>query len=122
MACRVGLRSRRARQIAALMSIKCPEMLDEFTRSLVQSCAPSRAQEQTPRRRAKNRAAALNSIMSSGKLGGSEGRAHAYVVIADRLKFHLEAGTLPAEAAEHVRHAHDGLMKASAVLRRSEVK
>jgi hypothetical protein len=59
--------------------------------------------------------------MSPRKLGGREGRAHAYVVIADRLQFHLEAGTLPVEAAEHVRHAHDALMMASAVLRRAEM-
>jgi hypothetical protein len=56
--------------------------------------------------------------MSLQKLpGGREGRARAYVLMADRLQFHLEAGTLPPEAAEHVRHAHDGLMKASAALR-----
>jgi hypothetical protein len=61
--------------------------------------------------------------MSPQKLpGGREGRARAYVVIADRLQFHLEAGTLPAEAAEHVRHAHDALMKASAALRRAEIE
>jgi hypothetical protein len=59
--------------------------------------------------------------MSAQKLpGGREGRARAYVIMADRLQFHLEAGTLPAEAAEHVRHAHDALMKASAVLRRDQ--
>jgi hypothetical protein len=39
------------------------------------------------------------------------------VVMADRLQFHLEAGNLPAEAAEHVRQAHDALMKASVALR-----
>jgi hypothetical protein len=44
--------------------------------------------------------------------GGRAGRARAYVIMADRLQFHLEAGTLPAEAAEHVRHAQDALMKA----------
>ena len=51
---------------------------------------------------------------------GRAGRARAYVIMADRLQFHLEAGTLPAEAAEHVRHAQDALMKASAALRRAE--
>jgi hypothetical protein len=67
--------------------------------------------------------AALNAVMSPQKLpGGREGRARAYVVIADRLQFHLEAGTLPAEAAGHVRHAHDALMKASAALRRAEIE
>jgi hypothetical protein len=61
--------------------------------------------------------------MSSEKnyLRGREGRARAYAVMADRLQFHLEIGTLPAEAAEHVRHAHDALMKASAVLRDAEM-
>ena len=101
------------------MSITRPEMLDEFTRSLVRSFAPSKAQDQAPRRRAKRRRTALNSVMSP--LGGREGRAHAYVIMADRLQFHVEAGTLPAEAAEHVRHAHDALMKASAALRRAEL-
>ena len=68
-------------------------------------------------------AAALNAVMSPQKLaGGREGRARAYVIMADRLQFHLEAGTLPAEAAEHVRHAHDALMKASAALRRAEIE
>ena len=52
--------------------------------------------------------------------GGRAGRARAYVIMADRLQFQLEAGTLPAEAAEHVRHAQDALMKASAALRRAE--
>src|SRR5262249_5793205 len=32
------------------------------------------------------------------------------------------AGTLPVEAAEHVQHAHDALMKASAVLRGAEIE
>ena len=50
-----------------------------------------------------------------------EGRARSYVILADRLQFHLEAGTLPAEAAEHVRRAHDALMKASAALRGAEM-
>ena len=37
-------------------------------------------------------AAALNAVMSLQKLpGGREGRARAYVVMADRLQFHLEA-------------------------------
>jgi hypothetical protein len=97
------------------VSIKHPEMLDEFTQSLVKAFAPSKAQEQAPRQRKRP---ALNSLRSP--LGRREGRARAYVVIADRLQFHLEAGTLPAEAAEHVQHAHDALMKASAVLRRAE--
>ena len=57
--------------------------------------------------------------MSLQKLpGGREGRARAYVVMADRLQFHLEARNLPAEAAEHVRNAHDALIKASAALKR----
>ena len=60
--------------------------------------------------------------MSLQKLpGGREGRARAYVVMADRLQFHLEAGNLPAEAAEHVRNAHDALIKASAALRGAEM-
>ena len=54
-------------------------------------------------------------------LGGKEGRAHAYVVMADRLQFHLEAGNLPPEAAEHVQQAHDALMRASAALTRAEL-
>ena len=54
--------------------------------------------------------------------GGRAGRARAYVVMADRLQFHLEAGTLPPEAAEHVQQAHDALMKASAALRRAEIE
>jgi hypothetical protein len=59
--------------------------------------------------------------MSPQKLpGGRDGRARAYVVMADRLQFHLDAGTFPAEAAEHVQHAHDALMKASAALRREQ--
>jgi hypothetical protein len=101
------------------MSITRPEMLDEFTGSLVQSVAPSKAQEQAPMRRAKKRPTALNSVMSP--LGGREGRAHAYVIMADRLQFHVEAGTLPPDAAEHVQHACDSLMKASAALRRAEM-
>ena len=38
-----------------------------------------------------------------------------------RFCFHLEAGTLPPEAAEHVQHARDALMKASAALTRAEM-
>jgi hypothetical protein len=126
------------------ISIKRPEMLDEFTRGCIELLAKPGVQQEprknrretlngraTPRfksvknhgRRMRNirSAAALNSVMSPGKLaGGREGRARAYVVMADRLQFHLEAGTLPPEAAEQVRHAHDALMKASAVLRRAE--
>jgi hypothetical protein len=60
--------------------------------------------------------------MTPQNRGGRQGRARAYVVMADRLQFHLEAGTLPPEAAEHVRHAHDALMKASAALRPAEIE
>jgi hypothetical protein len=49
MACRVGLRPRRARQIAALMSIKRPEMLDECTRRFIESLAMPGV-EQAPRK------------------------------------------------------------------------
>jgi hypothetical protein len=40
-------------------------------------------------------------------------RARQYAVIAERLQFHLDAGSLPADVAELVRQAKDLLMTAS---------